>query len=87
MSRVIVSRNSSHRAASVDDLFDTAREIFGGERVQKFENLTSAISTALEQAKLENAVQDSNIAVVIAGSVVTAGEARAIVRKLKETRK
>ena len=87
MSRVIVSRNSSHRAASLDDLFDTAREIFGGERVQKFENLTSAISTAIEQAKLENAVQDSNIAVVIAGSVVTAGEARAIVRKLKETRK
>lgn len=87
MSRVIVSRNSSHRAASLDDLFDTAREIFGGERVQKSETLGSALSTAIEQARLENAVQDSNIAVVIAGSVVTAGEARAIVRKLKETRK
>ena len=87
MSNVIVTRNSSHRAASVDELFDSAREIFGGERVQKFETLESAISAAIEQAKLQNAVQDSNVAVVIAGSVVTAGEARAIVRKLKEARK
>ena len=87
MSNVIVTRNSSHRAASVDELFDTAREIFNSERVQKFETLESAISSAIEQAKLQNAIQDSNVAVVIAGSVVTAGEARAIVRKLKESRK
>lgn len=87
MSRVIVSQNSSHRAAQIDELFDIAREIFGADRVQKSETLTSAISMAIEQAKLENAVQDSNVAVVIAGSVVTAGEARAIVRKIKESRK
>jgi dihydrofolate synthase/folylpolyglutamate synthase len=87
MSTLIVSRNSSHRAASVEELYDDAREIFGGERVQKFETLASAISAAIEQAKLQNAIQDSNVAVVIAGSVVTAGEARAIVRKLKEARK
>jgi len=86
MSRVIVSRNSSHRAASVEELHDTAREIFGGDRVQQSETLISAISSAVEQAKLQNAVQDSNVAVVIAGSVVTAGEARAIVRKIKESR-
>jgi dihydrofolate synthase/folylpolyglutamate synthase len=86
MSRVIVSRNSSHRAASVEELHDTAREIFGGDRVQQSESLGSAISSAIEQAKLQNAVQDSNVAVVIAGSVVTAGEARAIVRKIKESR-
>ena len=86
MSRVIVSRNSSHRAASVEELHDTAREIFGGDRVQQSESLGSAISSAIEQAKLQNAVQDSNVAVVIAGSVVTAGEARAIVRKNKESR-
>lgn len=87
MSNVIITRNSSHRAASVDELFDTAREIFNSERVQKFETLELAISTAIEQAKFQNAIQDSNVAVVIAGSVVTAGEARAIVRKLKESRK
>ena len=86
MSRIIVSRNSSHRAASVEELFDTAREIFGAERVQQSETLISAISSAVEQAKIQNAVQDSNVAVVIAGSVVTAGEARAIVRKIKESR-
>ena len=86
MSRIIVSRNSSHRAASVEELFDTAREIFGSERVEQSETLNSAISSAIEQAKIQNAVQDSNVAVVIAGSVVTAGEARAIVRKRKESR-
>lgn len=87
MSKVVVTRNSSHRAASVEELFDDAREIFGGERVQKYDTLELAISAAIEQAKLQNAVQDSNVAVVIAGSVVTAGEARTIVRKLKEARK
>ena len=87
MSRVIVSQNSSHRAAPIDELFDSAREIFGENRVQQSDTLNSAISTAIEHAKLENAVQDSNVAVVIAGSVVTAGEARAIVRKIKEVRK
>lgn len=87
ISRVVVTRNSSHRAAPVEELFDDAREIFGSERVQKYETLELAISAAIEQAKLQNAVQDSNVAVVIAGSVVTAGEARAIVRKLKEARK
>ena len=86
MSRIIVSRNSSHRAASVEELFDTAREIFGAERAEQSETLISAISSAVEQAKIQNAVQDSNVAVVIAGSVVTAGEARAIVRKIKESR-
>jgi hypothetical protein len=33
---------------------------------------------------LENAVNDLNTAVLIAGSVVTAGESRAIIRQLKE---
>ena len=86
MNRIIVTRNSSHRAASVDELYDSAIQIFGSERVSKSESLHSAIAEAIEQAKLENAVNDHNTAVVIAGSVVSAGESRAIVRKLKESR-
>ena len=86
MNRIIVTRNSSHRAASVDELYDSAVQIFGSERVSKSESLHSAIAEAIEQAKLENAVNDHNTAVVIAGSVVSAGESRAIVRKLKESR-
>jgi len=86
MNRIIVTRNSSHRAASVDELYDSAIQIFGSERVSKSESLHFAIAEAIEQAKLENAVNDNNTAVVIAGSVVSAGESRAIVRKLKESR-
>ena len=56
-------------------------------RVRAVENLHEAISQAIDQARLENAVNDTNTAIVVTGSVVTAGEARAIVRKLKEDKK
>ena len=84
MSQVIVSRNSSHRAAPIEELSSRAKSIFGHERVVAIEPLSDAIATAIQQAKLENAVNDLNTAVLIAGSVISAGEARAIVRKLKE---
>ncbi|MFM8752344.1 MAG: glutamate ligase domain-containing protein, partial [Actinomycetota bacterium] len=87
ISRVIVSRNSSHRSAPVEELFDNAREVFGSERVAREETLDTAVATAIQEARVANAVQDSNVAVVITGSVVTAGEARSIVRKLKESRR
>ena len=84
VSQIIVSRNSSHRAANVSELFDRAQAIFGNNRVTAVDLLEDAIKTAIEQAKLENAVNDLNTAVLIAGSVVTAGESRAIIRRLKE---
>jgi dihydrofolate synthase/folylpolyglutamate synthase len=84
ISQVIVSRNTSHRAAPVDELLATAKNVFGANRAVAVDSLSSAIQTAIEQAKLENAVNDLNSAVLIAGSVVTAGEARAIIRKLRE---
>jgi hypothetical protein len=37
----------------------------------------------MEQAKLLNALDDGNCAVLITGSVVTAGEARSFVSSLK----
>ena len=84
VSQLIVSRNSSHRAANVSELFDRAQAIFGNNRVTAVDLLEDAIKTAIEQAKLENAVNDLNTAVLIAGSVVTAGDSRAIIRRLKE---
>jgi folylpolyglutamate synthase/dihydropteroate synthase len=50
-------------------------------------NLEEAILRAIEQAKLENAINETNTAIVVTGSVVTAGEARTIVRKLKENKR
>lgn len=84
VSQVIVSRNTSHRAAEIDELQARAKSVFGANRVVAIESLYDAICSAIDQAKLENAVNDLNSAVLISGSVVTAGEARAIIRKIRE---
>ena len=84
VSQVIVSKNSSHRAAPIDELLARAKMVFGSERVVAVDSLGDAIATAINQAKLENAVNDLNTAVLVAGSVVTAGESRAIIRRMKE---
>ena len=87
VSQIIVTRNTSHRAAEIDELKSRALQIFGSERVRAAGNLPEAISQAIDQARIENAINDTNTAIVITGSVVTAGEARAIVRMLKENKK
>ena len=86
VNRVIVSRNSSHRAADLSELKASADGIFGSERVTAIESLQEALVKAIEQAKLDNGVSDSNTAVLVAGSVVTAGEARGIIWRMKEKR-
>jgi len=87
LSRVIITKNTSHRAADITELSDTAKQIFGSERITVALNLEEAILRAIEQAKLENAINETNTAIVVTGSVVTAGEARTIVRKLKESKR
>ena len=84
VSHVIVSRNSSHRAAPLSELKSQAASIFGSDRVTAIESLSEALSTAIEQARLHNGVHDSNAAVLVAGSVITAGEARGIIRRMRE---
>lgn len=86
VNRVIVSKNSSHRAADISELKASADAIFGNERVTAIESLQEALIKAIEQAKLDNGVSDSNTAVLVAGSVVTAGEARGIIRRMREKR-
>ena len=86
VNRVIVSKNSSHRAADLSELRASAQGIFGSERVTEIESLQEALVKAIEQSKLDNGVSDSNTAVLVAGSVVTAGEARGIIRRMKEKR-
>jgi dihydrofolate synthase/folylpolyglutamate synthase len=81
--RLIVTQNSSPRALPVDELYEKAINVFGTERVYKEDNLRSAITYALEQCTLVNQVSEGVSAVLITGSVVTAGETRAIIRKIK----
>ena len=83
MNRVVVTRNSSHRAAPVDTLKSEAIEIFGADRVTSFDQLEEAIKFAIAEAHNRNQGGIENCGVLIAGSVVTAGESRAIIRQLK----
>jgi dihydrofolate synthase/folylpolyglutamate synthase len=66
----------------VSELFEAAVAVFGIDRVFKEEDLNSAITYAMEQVTLINQVSEGVSAVVITGSVVTAGSARVIVRKI-----
>ena len=81
MTTVIITKNSSHRAAPIDELAAQAREIFGGERVLTKDSLESAIDAAITEAKFEVEMNERSCAVLIAGSVISAGEARALMRK------
>ena len=84
MTTAIITRNSSHRAAPIEELAAQARQIFGDNRVLTKESLELAIEAAVTQAKFEVEMNEKSCAVLIAGSVISAGEARAIIRKMLE---
>lgn len=79
--RVVLSANSSPRAMDIAELERLAKQIFGHDRVTAIPTLSDAIRKSIEQAKLDNDINDGNCAVLITGSVVTAGEGRTIVKK------
>lgn len=83
LSEVVITQNSSPRATDAYDLAETARDIFGEERVHVEEHLPSAYTLAVELAEeaLEAVGVQSGSGVLITGSVVTAGEARAMFGK------
>ncbi len=80
--RLVVTQSNSPRALPADKLFEAAVEVFGIDRVYKEANLINAITYATEQVTLLNQVSEGVSAVVITGSVVTAGEARTIIRRI-----
>jgi dihydrofolate synthase/folylpolyglutamate synthase len=79
MDSVIVTANSSPRAMKVDELELIAAEIFGIDRVFSAESLSDAINKAIKDSI--RPLSEDTIGILITGSVVTAGEARTIVRK------
>lgn len=80
--RLVVTQSSSPRALDVETLYELALKVFGADRVYKESNLINAITYASEQVTLLNQVSEGVSAVVITGSVVTAGEARTILKKI-----
>ncbi|EET76744.1 bifunctional tetrahydrofolate synthase/dihydrofolate synthase [Corynebacterium tuberculostearicum] len=79
LTEVVITPNSSPRALDAYDLAETARDIFGEERVYVADNLPGAYAQAVELA--EDAEVQSGSGIIITGSVVTAGDARAMFGK------
>jgi len=79
MDSVIVSANSSPRAMKIDALEMMAIEIFGADRVFTSQSIAEAIDKAVRDSI--RPLSEDTIGVLITGSVVSVGEARAIVRK------
>ncbi|MFE1593951.1 bifunctional folylpolyglutamate synthase/dihydrofolate synthase [Nocardia sp. NPDC058705] len=80
---IVVTSNGSPRAMDVDALADLAVQRFGDERVITAETLPDALESAIalaEQAGDEGDVI-SGAGVIVTGSVVTAGAARALFGK------
>ncbi|SDR78270.1 bifunctional tetrahydrofolate synthase/dihydrofolate synthase [Corynebacterium timonense] len=83
LTEVVITQNSSPRALDAYELAELAREVFGDERVHVVGNLPGAYELAVElaeEALAEVGVQ-SGSGILITGSVVTAGQARAMFGK------
>ena len=79
LTEVVITQNSSPRARDAYELAELARDIFGEERVYVEPDLPGAYAQAVELA--EDAEVQSGSGIVITGSVVTAGDARAMFGK------
>ena len=79
MDVIIVTANSSPRAMNISELEKYATEIFGSDRVFSAETVTDAIDKAVRDSV--RPLSEDTIGILVTGSVVTVGEARAIVRK------
>jgi dihydrofolate synthase/folylpolyglutamate synthase len=73
---VLVTRSSSPRALSVDDLAALAVDVLGGDRVESAGSLVEAIDRAVEIAD-----EHPGSGVLVTGSVTVAGEARKLLRR------
>lgn len=79
MDSIIVTKNSSPRSMDLAELEKIATEVFGSERVFLAETLESAIDKAIKDTV--RPLSEDSLGILITGSVVTVGEARAIVRR------
>ncbi|MFW9034090.1 bifunctional tetrahydrofolate synthase/dihydrofolate synthase [Corynebacterium striatum] len=79
LTEVVITQNSSPRARDAYELAELARDIFGEERVYVEPDLSGAYAQAVELA--EDAEVQSGSGIVVTGSVVTAGDARAMFGK------
>ncbi|WP_341926147.1 folylpolyglutamate synthase/dihydrofolate synthase family protein [Nocardioides psychrotolerans] len=80
---IVCTQNSTHRSMPAAQLAQAALDVFGEDRVTVEPDLASAIDQAAARAESgEDAGQSlGSGAVLVTGSVVTVGEARALIRR------
>jgi dihydrofolate synthase/folylpolyglutamate synthase len=78
---VIVTQSSSPRAMRANELSKIAAKHLGSDRVFVESDLKSAIEKAIADAN--HPMEDQSVGVLITGSVITVGEARAILKEIK----
>jgi dihydrofolate synthase/folylpolyglutamate synthase len=84
LSHVVCTQNSTARAMPAERLAEAAREVFGDDRVSVAPRLADAIDRAATLAEAGEAFGDplGSGGVLVTGSVITVGEARAMLRRL-----
>ena len=80
---IITTQSNSPRALDSGELAKIAVKYFKPEQIEVISDLEGAITYAIEKVNLSNQVSDGPGAVLITGSVVTAGVARGFVSRLK----
>jgi dihydrofolate synthase/folylpolyglutamate synthase len=78
LDEIVVTRNSSPRSMSPEELAELAVPLFGEDRVHVVDRLDDAIDRAIGMADAEG--EFSGTGVFITGSVVTAGDARHLLK-------
>ena len=80
---IITTQSNSPRALDSAELAKIASKYFKPEQIEVISDLGGAITYAIEKVNLSNQVSDGPGAVLITGSVVTAGVARGFISRLK----
>ncbi|MBZ5733033.1 bifunctional folylpolyglutamate synthase/dihydrofolate synthase [Nocardioides sp. TRM66260-LWL] len=83
LAHVVVTQNSTERAMPAEELAAIAREVFGEDRVTVEPRLPDALDVAMALAEAGEALGDpmGAGAVLVTGSVVTAGQARTLLAR------
>ncbi len=76
---VVVTEAATPRAMQVDELAAVAVEVFGADRVEVSPRLDDAVETAVELAEREGDLGGAGV--LVTGSVITVGQARALLAK------
>jgi dihydrofolate synthase/folylpolyglutamate synthase len=84
---LIATSNKSDRSMSADQLAKIAGDYFKPEQIEIISDLDAAITYAIEKVTLSNQVSDGISAVLVTGSVVTAGGAKTYLERLASERK